>query len=360
MKKKCYLSRKEHIPQKAMFPAVDAHNHLWGDYDNLGEIVDVMDKTGIVSYCDLTSNISLSWIKGGYVFCARDIRKFVEECVDAFPGRFYGFTTANLAQPVDKPLFTDSHRFVEDALELLRRHARCGAKGLKILKELGLHYRDGNGKLIAIDDERLSPIWEEAGKLGLPVLMHQSDPYGFFQPVKPDNEHYETLRKYPSWSFADSGRFPRKQELIDRRDRVIENHPNTVFMLPHAANFAENLSCVSSLLENHSNVYIDLSARIDELGRQPYTARKFIIQHQDRIYFGTDMPASPEMYRCYFRFLETYDEYFIPPDYDGTFDRYRWHICGLGLPEEVLRKIYYGNILKIIPDLQKSLEECLS
>ncbi len=359
MKKKCYLFRKEHIPQKAMFPAVDAHNHLWGDYENLGRIVDVMDKTGIVSYCDLTSNISLSWIKGGYVYRPRDIRKFIDGCVDEFPGRFYGFTTINLAKPVDRPLFIDSHRFVEDALELLKRHAQCGAKGLKILKELGLHYRDGSGKLIAIDDKRLSPIWEEAGKLGLPVLMHQSDPYGFFQPVKPDNEHYETLRKYPSWSFADSSSFPRKQELIDRRDRVIANHPNTVFMLPHAANFAENLSYVSSLLENHSNVYIDLSARIDELGRQPYTARKFIIQHQDRIYFGTDMPASPEMYRCYFRFLETYDEHFIPPDYDGTFDRYRWHICGLGLPEEVLRKIYYGNILKIIPDLRKSLEERL-
>jgi DNA-directed RNA polymerase subunit N (RpoN/RPB10) len=128
------------------------------------------------------------------------------------------------------------------------------------------------------------------------------------------------------------------------------------FILPHFGNYAENIQYVSDLLSENPNVYIDFSARIDELGRQPYSSREFFIRHQDRIVFGTDMPAntddSVEMYRTYFRFLETFDESFYSPDYDGTFERARWPVCGIGLPKEVLRKIYYENILKIIPSLK--------
>ena len=127
-------------------------------------------------------------------------------------------------------------------------------------------------------------------------------------------------------------------------------------MLPHVANFPEDLKYVGRLLDENPNVYIDFSARLDELGRQPYTAREFLIRYQDRVYFGSDMPASPEMYRCYFRFLETRDEYFYPPDYDGTFNRHRWAIYGLGLPRKVLAKIYYKNALKIIPGLREQMK----
>ncbi|MCX6984150.1 MAG: amidohydrolase family protein [Lentisphaerae bacterium] len=352
MAKTTYLIRHENIPMKAMFPAIDAHNHLWGDLSKLKNILGIMGQAGVVSYCDLTCNISLKMGNGGYVFEPCDISRFFHECADRYPGRFYGFTTANLAQPADKPLFSDAGEFVEKTVELLHSHVEKGAKGLKILKELGLHYRDSSGKLINIDDERLAPVWEAAGKLKIPVLMHQGDPAGFFEPATPENEHYDSLLKYPSWSFADKKRFPRKHEILQRRDRVIKNHPGTVFMLPHVANSPENMEYVSKLLDENPNVFMDFSARLDELGRQPYTSRKFFVKHQDRIYFGTDMPASLEMYRCYFRFLETYDEYFIPPDYDGTFGRFRWHICGIGLPRTVLRKIYHGNILKIIPGLK--------
>ena len=117
------------------------------------------------------------------------------------------------------------------------------------------------------------------------------------------------------------------------------------------ANWPENLDYVGQLLDECPNTCIDFSARIDELGRQPYRTREFFIKYQDRIYFGTDMPASLEMYRCHFRFLETYDEYFVPPDYDGTFGRYRWHIHGIGLPKNVLKKFYHENILKLLPRL---------
>ena len=71
------------------------------------------------------------------------------------------------------------------------------------------------------------------------------------------------------------------------------------------------------------------------------------------------MPASAPVYRCYFRFLETYDECFFPPDYDGTFGRRRWSICGIGLPREVLAKIYYRNALNVIPELKRELENVI-
>jgi predicted TIM-barrel fold metal-dependent hydrolase len=351
----CYLVRDDHTPARPRFPAIDAHNHLWAAWETVDQVVDVMNQTGIACYCDLTTNVRLQWAGGGYTFSEGRIDDFFETTAARHPHRFYGFTTATFTRPIAEPLIEDYRAFVEETVTVLQDHVARGARGLKILKEFGLHYRDASGRLIRADDERLGPIWEEAGRLGIPVLIHQSDPVGFFEPVTPNNEHYDSLQKYPSWSFADP-KFPRKAELIERRDRLLRNHPNTLFMLPHVANYPEDLAYVGMLLEDNPNAFIDFSARCDELGRQPYSAREFLIRYQDRIYFGTDMPASLEMYRFYFRFLETFDEYFVPPDYDGTFGRHRWRVHGLGLPEEVLRKIYYENALKLIPGLRKEYD----
>jgi predicted TIM-barrel fold metal-dependent hydrolase len=357
MAKKNWLVNEQTDIRKAAYPAIDAHNHLWGNWQ-VGRVIETLDEVGVISYCDLTGNVHIEFSGGGYVIQPGTIEDFFENCAGKYPGRFYCFTMANFATPVQKPLFEDPERFVADCIETLNAHHQLGAKGLKILKELGLHYRDKDGNLINCNDPRLFPIWEEAGRLNMPVLIHQADPAGFFEPVTPENEHYESLKKYPSWSFADP-KFPRKVELLKRRDDLVSQHPGTTFILPHFGNYAENIRYISDLLSENSNVYIDFSARIDELGRQPYSSREFFIKHQDRIIFGTDMPAnidsSVEMYRTYFRFLETYDESFYSPDYDGTFDRARWPICGIGLPKEVLRKIYYENILKIIPSLKNEI-----
>lgn len=346
----CYLVREEHTPERAAFPVIDAHNHLWGVWDTVDRIVHVMDEVEVAAYCDLTANITIEWGSGGYVLGAGDMQDFQRKCAGRYPGRFYGFTTATFARPVSEPLFSDPMQFVEETIAALRDDVGRGACGLKILKELGLGYRDSSGRLIAADDERLAPIWDEAGRLGIPVLIHQSDPFGFFQPNTPENEHFATLERYPDWAFSDP-RFPSKLDLLQRRDNLLRNHPGTTFLLPHVANYAENLGYVAALLAKCPNAYVDFSARMDELGRQPYTAREFVVRFQDRVYFGTDMPASVEMYRCHFRFLETFDEYFEPPYYDGTFSGARWHVCGLGLPGGVLKKIYYQNALKLIPGL---------
>jgi hypothetical protein len=357
MARKNYLVHHQTEILRPAYPAIDAHNHLWGNWQ-VERVIETLDEVGVVSYCDLTGNVRIEFADGGYVIQPGNIKDFFDNCSSRFPGRFYCFTMANFATPVQKPLFTDHKRFVADCIETMNLHHQQGAKGLKILKELGLHYRDGEGKLINCDDERLAPIWEEAGRLKMPVLIHQADPAGFFEPVTPENEHYESLIKYPSWSFADP-KFPRKIELLKRRDILVNRHPDTIFILPHFGNYAENIDYVSDFLDSNPNAYIDFSARIDELGRQPYSSMDFFIKHQDRIIFGTDMPAnidsSVEMYRTYFRFLETFDESFYSPDYDGTFERSRWPICGIGLPKTVLKKIYQDNILKIIPSLKEEI-----
>ncbi len=357
MKNDCYLFRDEHIPKKAAFPAIDAHNHMWGNLQ-ASQMVEIMDSVGLLSYCDLTPEVRLSWKKGGIGVSKAGLEDFQANFASRYPGRLYSFTTATFLHEPDEPLFSDAREFVKATVELLRKQVSFGARGLKILKGLGLSSRDAQGNLVAVDDPRLADIWDAAGELGVPVLMHQSDPYGLFEPVTPENEHYVTLLRYSDWQF-DSRKFPRKMELLERRDNLVRRHPKTTFVLAHVANFAENLGYVSSLLDENPNAYIDFSARIDELGRQPYSAREFFIRYQDRILFGTDMPASAPMYRCYFRFLETFDEYFFAPDYEGRFELHRWPIYGIGLPREVLAKIYYQNALKIIPGLKEDLKNLL-
>ena len=178
MAKKNYLVKNPSVIGKAAFPAIDAHNHLWGNWQ-VERVIKTMDEVGVISYCDLTGNVRIEFSGGGYIISPGNISDFTENCSKKYPGRFYCFTMANFAQPADKPLFKDGKRFVDEFIENLHRDVSQGAKGLKILKELGLHYRDVNGELINCNDHRLAPVWEEAAKLKIPVLIHQADPAGF-------------------------------------------------------------------------------------------------------------------------------------------------------------------------------------
>jgi predicted TIM-barrel fold metal-dependent hydrolase len=327
---------------------VDSHNHLFGDVDP-EEMIRIMDKIGVRVFVNLTGNSKFTFIESGYSASPRNIDYFFDNYISKFPDRFICYTMAAFANTADETLIKDNN-FTERAVRHLEEDVKKGARGLKILKELGLKFKDKSGKIIPIDDERLFPIWERAGELGIPVLIHTSDPVGLFHPVDMFNEHYTTLITAPEWSFY--GSFYSKEQLLEQRDRMIALHPKTNFICPHVANFAENLGYVSAFLDSHKNVYIDFSARMDELGRQPYTSREFMIKYQDRVLFGTDMPLKEDIYRTYFRFLETRDEYFDYPDYVGRFGFSRWSIYGLHLPDPVLKKIYYKNACKVIPGLK--------
>jgi predicted TIM-barrel fold metal-dependent hydrolase len=258
------------------------------------------------------------------------------------PERFMIFGGVDWAQ---WPEYGDA--FGEWAAKRLRDQVRWGAQGLKIWKNFGLQVKEQHGQLVAIDDKRLDPVWSTAGELGIPVLVHIADPVAFFEPLDETNERWEELHAHPDWHFP-SPPFPSFLSLVEAMARVVERHPQTTFIGAHVGWYAENLAWVSALLDRCPNFYIDIAARIAELGRQPYTARRFFINYADRILFGSDAGPDLATYRISYRFLETNDEYFNyslqEPPPQG-----RWRIYGLYLPDDVLKKIYFQNAERVLP-----------
>jgi len=355
-KPKSLLNLADNTPPQARFPVIDAHTHLFGDIP-ASELVRAMDEAGVRVFLNVTGNVRLPYDESGYTIEPRDLEVYLDTYCRPHPGRFAAFTMSDFARWDEFTLFRSTEnpdgspeRWVELCIRHLEQDVQQGALGLKVTKELGLQFRDNDGSMLPVDDSRLFPIWRRAGELDIPVLIHTSDPLGFFLPVDANNEHYQSLQEFVDWSFH--GAEFSKQQLLEQRDHLVAAHPGTRFLCPHVANYPEDLEYVSRFLDRHLNACIDISARIDELGRQPYTAREFIIKYQDRILFGSDMPPRPDIYRCYFRFLETRDEYFEYPDYIGRWGHSRWRIYGLGLPDEVLKKIYHENALRLVPGLK--------
>jgi predicted TIM-barrel fold metal-dependent hydrolase len=319
------LHAPEHEVQRAKYYVIDVHNHT-NDAVGIDEhmpperVVQIMDNTNVRTLVILTG----MW--------GDKLQHVIDEMVKPYPGRFIVFAQIDFSK-IDDPNFS------QEMVAQLDDSVTRGARGLKQLKDLGLTDRDKSGKLIPIDDPRLDPIWEEAGRLGIPVSIHTSDPEAFFHPVDNTNERYEELIQHPDWSFY-GPQFPTKQELLKQRDHMFAKHPHTTFVALHMANWPENLDYVSHLLDSMPNVMVEFGAREAELGRQPERAREFFLKYQDRIMFGTDNSISEDMYRNHFRWLETSDEYF---NYWGYPGQGRWKIYGMHLPDSVLEKIYHKN-----------------
>ena len=323
------LHAKVHKVERARFPVIDVHNHI-NDAEGIDEhvppqkVIEVMDATNIRTIVILT---------GGW---GDELQHVIDEMVKPYPGRFTVFTQIDWSKINDPNFSQEMVRQVDDAV-------RRGARGLKVLKDFGLQVRDKSGKLVAVDDPRLDPVWEECGRLGIPVAIHVTDPEAFFHPIDATNERYEELSEHPDWSFYDHG-FPSKESILAARDRMFAKHPHTIFVSLHVANWPENLDYVSALLDRLPNVMTEFGAREAELGRQPRRAREFFLKYQDRIMFGTDSPPDVDTYQNHFRWLETGDEYF---DYAGYPGQGRWEIYGMELPPEVLEKVYHLNAERI-------------
>jgi predicted TIM-barrel fold metal-dependent hydrolase len=311
--------------QRAKFPVIDVHTHTndavgIGDRVDPGEMVVRMDRLNIKTIVILTG----MW--------GDKLQNIIDTMVKPYPGRFVVFTQFDWSK-INDPNFSQLMvRQVDDSV------AR-GARGLKVLKELGLRVRDASGKLITVDDPRLDPVWEECGRLGIPVFIHVADPEAFFHPIDARNERYEELIEHPDWSFY-GPRFPSLQDLMAQRDRMFSKHPHTTFVALHFGSWPENLDFVEHTLQTFPNVMIETGAREGELGRQPRRTRQLFMKYSDRIMFGTDEGAGETMYRNYFRWFETDDEYFPYAQYP---QQGRWMIYGLGLPDEVLEKVYHRN-----------------
>jgi predicted TIM-barrel fold metal-dependent hydrolase len=333
----------EHHPGRPRFPVIDIHNHLgsvfggsWVDR-TADELARVLDASGVETIVDLD---------GGQ---GDDLSREIDRWRGLDPPRVVVFSG------LDYEAWREAADFGEREAAALRDSAARGAMGLKVWKPLGLRARDPRDRLVAIDDARLDPVWATAAELGMPVLIHIADPFAFFQPLDEHNERWEELEAHPDWHFwptrssddPDAEGFPPLGKLLSAFARLVARHPGTTFVGAHVASSSEDLAWVGRLLDACPNLSVDIAERIGELGRQPYTAREFFIRYADRIVFGVDQPADPAIYRLHYRFLETFDESF---DYGlGPVPRQgRWQVHGLGLPDEVLRKVYRENAAAIL------------
>jgi len=347
-----------HVPEtkvtRSRYPVIDIHTHLSftaksANGVGIGEemkylataegVLPLMDRKNIRVMVNLTGGVG----KG----LEETVRKFQQP----HPDRFVIFTEP-WWERTNEPGYG---QFQAD--EIIRAH-KAGARGLKVLKTLGLYLREGvsKGPLVKIDDPRFDPMWEACGSLGIPVAIHVSDPEAFFLPIDRFNERFEELNNHPDWSFHDHD-FPSNAELLEARNRVLARHPKTQFIVLHVGNDAENLPYVGECMDRFPNMHVELGARIGELGRQPRMSGKFFEKYQDRILFGTDAVPNgtdtpqqifnEQLYEIYYRFLETEDEYFdyapapVPP-------QGRWRIYGLGLPDGILKKVYFDNAARLL------------
>jgi predicted TIM-barrel fold metal-dependent hydrolase len=339
---------------RARFPVIDFHTHLGFRAKSVSgvahgeemkfrapaaELLKTMDAVNLQTMVNLTGGVGTG------------LERSIKDYQAAHPGRFITFTEPRFTQINDAT-------YGRDQADDIERAHRLGARGLKVLKTLGLYLRQQitTGPLVAIDDRRFDTMWDACAGQSMPVAIHVSDPEAFFLPTDRFNERFEELNNHPDWSFH--GRdFPSNRQLLEARNRVFARHPKTTFVALHVGHNAEDLGYVSECLERYPNMHVEIGARVGELGRQPRTARRFFDRYQDRILFGTDAvpygTQTPQqifgepLYEIYFRFLETEDEYF---DYAPapTPPQGRWQIYGIALPEQILRKVYDANATRIL------------
>ena len=329
------------VVKKAKFPFIDVHSHLWDmPVKDLDKLISEMDEINMGFIINLSGS-------GFGPQVAKDLYfdKSIKNIEENHPKR------VGLFLNVDFESINDAN-YAETQVAIIRDAVAKGAIGLKVYKSLGLRNKDSNGQRIKVDDKRIGPIWEVCGELGIPVLIHSADPFQFWQDKDDQNERWFELKEKPGRYYGDSNFIPSFEEIINEQHTIFKRHPNTTFINAHLGWMGNDLDKLGKHLDEFPNVMTEFGAVIAELGRQPKTARDFFIKHQNRILFGKDSYNKEEFY-TYFRVLESDDEYF-------NYFRKRhafWKMYGLNLPDEVLKKIYHENALKLFPSIDKTLFE---
>lgn len=319
------------VIKKAKYPFIDVHGHQYRmPTQDLAPVIAAMDTL------NLQIMVNLSGRSGD------ELQQSVKNIADHYPNRFVVFANINFDG-------VGSEGWTEQAVNQFEQDVKNGARGLKIYKSLGMYNKDSNGNRIAIDDPRLDPIWDKCAELGVPVLIHSADPKSFWDDLDANNERWLELKTHPRRKRSDTDPAPWEQ-IIEEQHRMFKKHPNTTFINAHMGWYANDLGTLGQLLDELPNMNVGIGAIIAELGRQPRFAKAFFIKYQDRILFGKDSWV-PEEFPTYFRVLESADEYF---PYHKKYHAF-WPMYGLDLPDEVLKKVYYKNALRIVPGLDKSL-----
>jgi predicted TIM-barrel fold metal-dependent hydrolase len=341
---KSTLVVEKNLKSRSKFPFIDVHSHQWDmSYSNLKKLVSEMDSLNMAYMINLSGS-GIATFAGNQTLMDLNLEKSISNVNQNFPERFGVFLNIDFNM-------IDHEDFHTKTVEIIKDAVNKGAIGLKVYKGLGLSVKDSKGIRVKVDDPRLSPIWNICGELNIPVLIHSGEPSPFFDPIDKYNERWLHARQKPS-SFRPSDKYPSFKTVMDEQYNMFKNHPNTTFINAHMGWMANDLDKLGRHLDSLPNVYTEIGAVIGELGRQPRRARKFFIDYQDRVMFGKDTYNKSE-FDVYFRVLETSDEYF---------DYYRkrhglWKMYGLNLPDEVLKKLYYKNALKLFPTIDKNLFE---
>lgn len=320
--------------KKPKFPIIDTHTHFGPLVlgKNYAALYDTAKEVERFKEYGVRRVVSLELVWG------EELDRLLEK-IHPFEDFVTTFSSVDLTR-------LDGSDFETYVRTTLRQAKAKGVRGLKFWKDIGLSKKDRDGRYIALDDPRLKVIWETAAELGLIVLHHVADPVAFFKPVDQFNERFEELSRVPDWSFYRPELYT-FEELMEQQENMIRDNSATTFIIAHGGSYSENLSCVSTWLDQYPNMYIDIAARLGEFGRQPYTSRAFFERHQDRILFGIDATAGHALnYQPYFEFLETWNEYF---DYSSSKipGQGRWKIYGIGLEDAILEKVYYKNAEKL-------------
>ncbi len=315
----------EHPKTRSKFPFVDIHNHQWrlGEGD-LSKLLGEMDSLNMQVLVNLSG-------RGGAA-----LKQMTDNITaQGYQDRFVIFTNINI-QSIDEPDWS------EETVKQIEFDVANGAKGLKIYKSQGMSNKDKDGNRIPINDPRIDPVWAKCGELGIPVLIHSADPRPFWAPHDSLNERWLELKLRPGRKRDANNPAPWEQIIAEQHD-IFKKHPNTTFINAHFGWYANDLAHLGELLDSIPNMNVEFGAVIAELGRQPRAASRFFDKYQDRILFGKDS-YRPKEYYTYFRVLETEDEYF------PYYKRYHafWKMYGLGLSDEILKKIYYKNAARLL------------
>ncbi|MBR9774766.1 MAG: amidohydrolase family protein [Cytophagales bacterium] len=331
----------EHPVKRAKFPFVDIHSHQ----RNVNETL-ILKLIGEMDEINMATMVNLSGKRFSRIRGDNNGQEYLNSMINAFntfaPGRFIVFTNLSFAGFGEKD-------WKEKAVKILEEDVKNGANGLKIFKSLGLSVTDIHGKRVPINHPDLDVIWAKCGELGIPVLIHAADPAPFWEPMDSNNERWLELKLRPNRKRGANNPAPFEQVIAEQHG-IFEKHKNTTFINAHMGWMANDLQKAAKHLDKYPNVNFGIAAVIAEFGRQPRAAKKFFIEYQDRILFGKDAYNKEEFY-TYFRVLETEDEYF---PYYKKYHAY-WRMYGLGLPDEVLKKVYYKNALRIVPNIDRSL-----
>jgi len=327
------LVAEEHHRTRSKFPFIDIHNHYFNmNSADLGERIKAMDTLNMAVMVNLSGRGRGS---------SEHLEQSAANIQKNYPNRFILFTNVNFGD-IDNP------EWAARTTRQLEEDVKRGAKGLKIYKSLGLFDKDSKGNRIHIDDPRIDPVWAKCGELGIPVLIHTADPKQFWEPIDKNNERWLELKLHPGRRHDTD---PVKWEtVIAEQHNIIRKHKKTKFINAHMGWYGSDLKKLAQLMDEMPNMYTEIGAVIAELGRQPRASKAFLTKYQDRVLFGKDSWV-PEEYETYFRVLETEDEYF---PYHKRYHAF-WRMYGIGLPDDILKKIYYKNAMSLIPGIDKSL-----